>query len=103
MKNASKNRNGRTKPKPQPNSKPKKITDPKKSRKRKTAPGESSQWLKDYPSELRGPPQNRFGGHKTTRIKPLRGSTFGPAGPCRKFSRTECVQVERELRAKGYM
>jgi hypothetical protein len=103
MKDTSKKRSGKTKPKPQPNPNFKKIIEPRRPRKRKIALGESSQWLKDYPPELRGPPQNRFGGHKTTLIKPLRGSTFGPAGPCRKYSRAECVQVERELRAKGYI
>jgi hypothetical protein len=87
--------------KPETSPNPPNIRNSKKRRKRKATPGATSQLLKDYPHELRGPPQNRFGGHKTIRIKAFPGSTFGPASPCRKYSRAECVQVERELRAKG--
>ena len=38
--------------------------------------------LNDYPSELRGPPQNRFGGHKTQRIRGFRENTYGAASEC---------------------
>jgi hypothetical protein len=88
-------------PKPEANQKPQKAKRSKTRKRRKAALIENNLRLKDYPTELRGPPQNRFGGHKTRRIKPFTGSTFGPAGPCRKYSRAECAQVERELRDKG--
>ena len=29
---------------------------------------------------LRGPPQHRFNGHRTSHIKGLKGNTFGPGG-----------------------
>jgi hypothetical protein len=102
MQTDSNKRNGKSIP--EPNKKPQKIRRSKKSRKRrKAAPAKTRQLLKDYPPELPGPSQNRFGGHKTIRIKPFRGSTFGAASPCRIYTRAECVQVERELRAKGHI
>ena len=42
--------------------------------------------LNDYPPELRGPPQNRFGGHRTEAIRGFRGNTYGAASECVTFT-----------------
>ena len=57
--------------------------------------------LRDYEPFLRGPPQNKFGGHKTRKIRGLRGNTFGPASPCYVYTREEREALERDLREKG--
>jgi hypothetical protein len=49
-----------------------------KSKKKKT----KIATLNDYPPELRGPPQNRFGGHRTEAICGFRGNTYGAASEC---------------------
>jgi hypothetical protein len=64
---------------------------------------EDKKWLSEYPHELRGPAQNRFGGHRTARIKALKNCTFGPASPCRRLSVAERALVERGLREKGLL
>src|SRR6478672_1823559 len=55
----------------------------------------------EYEAHLQGPPQNKFGGHRTSRIKGLRGNTFGPAGPCYTYTKQEREALERILREKG--
>ena len=57
--------------------------------------------LYEYEAYLQGPPQNKFGGHRTSRIKGLRGNTFGPASPCYTFTKEEREDLERDLREKG--
>jgi len=57
--------------------------------------------LRDYEPFLRGPPQNKFGGHKTRKIRGLRGNTFGPASPCYVYTKEEREALERVLRDKG--
>ena len=47
------------------------------------------QKLNDLPKELRGPPQNKFGGHQTQKMKVLRGNTFGAANSGRVFTEEE--------------
>jgi hypothetical protein len=59
--------------------------------------------LGDYPPELRGPPQNRYGGHNTVHMRVFKDNTFGAAGPCRTYSAKERAHVEQELRAKGLL
>jgi len=76
-------------------------TPKKPGKKRTTALAE--RWLTDYPPELRGPSQNRYGGQKCVLIRALKGNTFGPAGPCRKYSASERAQVERDLRERGLL
>lgn len=44
------------------------------------------QTLNDLPSDLRGPAQNRFGGHQTQRMRALRGNTFGAANSGTKYN-----------------
>ena len=57
--------------------------------------------LNDLPSELRGPSQNRYGGQQTQKMKPLRGSTFGPANEGRSLSAEEIAKQEERLRELG--
>jgi hypothetical protein len=51
--------------------------------------------------ELRGPSQNRYGGHQAQKMKPLRGSTFGPANEGRSLSAEEIAKQEERLRELG--
>lgn len=37
--------------------------------------------VSSLPRELRGPAQNKFGGHRCGRLRPLKGSKLGPANP----------------------
>lgn len=58
--------------------------------------------LFDYPRELRGFPQNRWGGYRTIRIQtypPL--LPFGSADPCRTYTDEERRALERKMRAEG--
>ena len=59
--------------------------------------------LIDYDPELRGPPQNRFGGYRTQRVRALRGGTYGPAGPCYVYSEEERIAFEVDLRRRGML
>ena len=56
--------------------------------------------LLQYPPELRGPPNNRYGGHRATGLKTY-GGTFGPAGPCRQLSPDERQAIEDQMRKEG--
>jgi hypothetical protein len=51
--------------------------------------------LRDYSPELRGPPNNRYGGHKAQRLRGFRGGTYGPAGPVRQFTPEEIQEYEQ--------
>jgi hypothetical protein len=57
--------------------------------------------LMDYPRELRGPPNNRYGGHRALRIRGFRGNTYGPAGPVRRFTREEIREYEQTALKKN--
>ena len=57
--------------------------------------------LYEYKAYLQGPRQNKFGGHRTSRIRGLRGNTFGPASPCYVYTKEEREALERDLREKG--
>ena len=59
--------------------------------------------LYEYEAYLQGPPQNKFGGHRTSRIKGLRGNTFGPASPCYTYTEEEKAAFEAGLRAEGML
>ncbi len=48
--------------------------------------------MEDLPYELRGLPNNRWGGHKTNKLRGFRGSTYGPASKGTKF-------IEEQLEA----
>lgn len=45
--------------------------------------------ISDLPSHLRGPAQNRFGGHRTQNMKAYRGNTFGAASDCIVFTKEQ--------------
>jgi hypothetical protein len=102
LKNIRKPTSG-SKRKPKTNPSPKKNKGPKKPRKRAASIAGYEKCLTDFPPELRGPPQNRYGGHNTVHMRAFKDSSFGGAGPCRTYSARECAQVEQELRAKGYL
>lgn len=57
--------------------------------------------VSDLPPELRGPSHNRYGGHQTQRMRPLRGSTFGPANEGRSLSAEEIAKQKERLRELG--
>ena len=59
--------------------------------------------LESLPKHLRGPAQNRHGGHQTRKIKPLKGSKFGPASEGRSLSKEEIEKFESDLRSKGLL
>ena len=50
--------------------------------------------LEDLPSHLRGLSNNRWGGHKSNKIRGLKGSTYGPASKCRNITITPELQAE---------
>ena len=59
--------------------------------------------LYEYETYLQGPPQNKFGGHRTSRIKGLRGNTFGAASPCYVYTKDERAAFEAGFRARGML
>ena len=65
----------------------------------KTANGRRRKYpsLLDYAPKLRGPPNNRHGGHQARSLRCFKGSTFGPAGPVKQFTREEIQEYEREF------
>jgi hypothetical protein len=54
--------------------------------------------LLDYSPELRGPPNNRYGGHQTRHLRGLKGGTYGPASPVRQYTREEIKKWEQDRR-----
>jgi hypothetical protein len=57
-------------------------------------------FLNDLPRELRGPSNNRWGGHRTRRLRTY-GGKFGPAGPCYSYSEEAKRELEKKMRAEG--
>ena len=57
--------------------------------------------VSDLSPELRGPSQNKYGGQQAQKMKPLRGSTFGPANEGRSLSAEEITKQEERLRELG--
>jgi hypothetical protein len=53
--------------------------------------------LLDYSRELRGSPNNRYGGHQTRHLRGFRGSTYGPAGPVKQYTPEEIREYERMM------
>jgi hypothetical protein len=56
--------------------------------------------LLDYPPELRGLSNNRYGGHQTQNLHGFRGNKYGPAGPVKQFTREEIQEYERSIKAR---
>lgn len=57
-------------------------------RKRKT--------LNSYSRELRGEPNNRYGGHQATRLRTYRGD-WSKKYPCYSYSQSEILALEKTL------
>lgn len=52
--------------------------------------------LDQWPAYLRGPAQNRHGGHQVQRVRVYRGNTFGPASKCRSLSKEEIAAYAKQ-------
>ena len=52
----------------------------------KTTKANKWQTINDLPFELRGPPQNKYGGYRSEQLRGFRGNTYGPASGCRTFT-----------------
>jgi hypothetical protein len=65
-------------------------------------PSKGRDTINALPRELRGPSQNRYGGHQTQRLRGFRG-TGGPrkAEPCRHQTGEDRVAIEADLRKRG--
>jgi hypothetical protein len=61
--------------------------------KRSNRPG-----LLDYPAELRGPPNNKYGGHQALNLRGLKNNTFGPAGPVKRYTPEEIQEYEQSIK-----
>jgi hypothetical protein len=59
--------------------------------------------LLNYAPELRGPPNNRFGGHQAQSLSGFKGGTYGAAGPVREFTPEEIKKWEREQEARKFL
>ncbi len=57
--------------------------------------------ISEYAPHLRGPTQNKYGGHKSQQVRGLRGNTYGAASPWRTLTPEEKAEVEADLRANG--
>lgn len=53
------------------------------------------------PEHLRGLPQNRFGGHQTQRMRGFPGWSRGAASPVKRYTKSECMIVELDMKARG--
>ena len=53
-----------------------------------------NQKLSDMPYYLRGFSNNRWGGHKSNKMRGFRGSKYGPASKCRTITITPEIQAE---------
>jgi hypothetical protein len=56
--------------------------------------------LLDYAPELRGFSNNRVGGHQTRHLRGFKGSTYGPAGPVKRYTPEERREYERSIKAR---
>ena len=57
---------------------------------------ERFEMVADFGPELRG-----LGGLQTTHVRPLKGSTFGPASKCRRLSADERRAVVEQMQREG--
>jgi hypothetical protein len=70
---------------------------------RRKAPYKEPKTIGGYAAHLRGPSQNKHGGHQSQRMRGFRGNTYGAAGPCHTFTAEEKAKVEADLRAQGFL
>ena len=54
--------------------------------------------LLDYSPELRGPANNKHGGHQAQSLRGFRGGTYGPASPVRQYTPEEITKWEQDRR-----
>jgi hypothetical protein len=59
------------------------------------------QMLSDLPWHLRGPAQNKYGGHQLQHLRGFRGSKYGPASECRTLTGHEKEKASKDLRDRG--
>ena len=79
------------------NKKSKEMTKKSESRCNKSRPKE--ELLQDLPYELRGLSNNRWGGHKTSKLRGFRGSTYGAASKGTKLTQE---QLEAFAKKHGF-
>ena len=70
---------------------------------RKKAGRREPKTIRGYEPHLRGPSQNKYGGHQSQRMRGLRGNTYGAASPCRTLPEEEKAKVEADLRERGML
>jgi hypothetical protein len=68
----------------------------------KTQKDKKMLYVRDYPRELRGFSQNRFGGQRTQRLRTY-GGKFGTASPVRQLKADEIKSIEDDLKKNGYL
>ena len=73
----------------------------RKNARKKTRRKAKPPTINDLPPELRGPPQNKYGGYQTTNIRPFPNNTFGPAGPPKRLG--EAVKEKWAIENKEYL
>jgi hypothetical protein len=49
----------------------------------------------NYPPELRGPANNKYGGHQAQSLRGFRVNTYGPAGPVKQYTPEEIAEWEK--------
>ncbi len=59
--------------------------------------------LSELPQELRGSPQNKYGGYQTQNLKGFKGSTYGAASNCITLSEECRREIEKQLKEKGIL
>ena len=57
--------------------------------------------LQSLPVELRGPSNNKYGGHRNQRMRSLKGSKLGAASSVRRPTTAEWAEIENNLRARN--
>ena len=58
-----------------------------------------TQKLQDYPINLRGFSNNKWGGHRSSKIRGFKGNTYGKASECHCYTKEE---IKRFAEKHGY-
>lgn len=64
--------------------------------KRKTG-SKYGDYIEDYPQELRGPTNNKYGGHNNRKLRGFKGSKYGPASQGRTLSAEEVAAIAKSM------
>jgi hypothetical protein len=78
------------------------MTISKNAERSKTMRNKKMLYVRDYPSELQGYSQNRFGGQRTQRLRTY-GGKFGAASQGRHLNANEIKSIEDDLKKKGLL